>query len=105
MAFFNKLPLDIKTIIKYFTLSCIHNRHEINSKLCNILIFTDCVDIKHTVYFNNYLNRITRTYTWDNLYKYNIRNYSPIDKYQIELEHDDDEEEHGIVYDLILYRD
>jgi hypothetical protein len=105
MDLFNKLPLDIKTIIKYFTLSCIHNRVEINNKLCKVIMFTDFTDINHSVYFNKYLNRITRTYTWDNLYKYNCRNYSPIESYQIALEYDDDDDVQDIVYDLILYRD
>jgi hypothetical protein len=104
MEYFHKLPLDIKTIIKYYTLHCVHNKHEIKGRMCKMVSFTDCTNTAHSVYFNGSLNRITRTYINNNLYKYNCREYSPIESYQIALEHDDDEDVDSIG-DLMLYRD
>ena len=91
MEFFNKLPMEIKSIIKYYVLQCVHHKTEIQHKLCTIMPFTDCVNINHLVFFNKIQNRITRTYICDYIHKYNCREYSPVNTYQISLEHDDDE--------------
>mgnify|MGYP006128655025 CR=1 FL=1 len=101
MDFFYKLPIEIKIIIKYYTLQCVHDKKEIHYNLCKIISFIDYTNINHLVHFNINKNIITRTYIYHDMYKYNCREYSPINTYKIELEHDDDEEIDD-VYDMKL---